>query len=148
MALNGFALAASLNPLFSTPPDNIEACASAWADAMEQYARTVVPTSFTAAAAAAQLKGDLTTAFQDNTSTVLIAFLEIAFIKFAATVGLGMAGYSAVPPSGFVGFNDFYGTYADSHSKAVANFLEKIDTWMRTGTSTLIAPPFTVVPWN
>jgi hypothetical protein len=75
--------------------------------------------------------------------------MEIAFATFAVSVGLGMVGYTPVPPTAPVGFADqFAGPKPPTHADAGDEISTLIHSWLTTGTSTLIAPPFTVVPWS
>ena len=146
MALNKVALTTALTSLFSNPPDSIDGCAAAWADAMESYATSIVPASTTVPAAASDLEAALKTTFVNNGSTAMLTTLESDFLTFATTVGGGMTGYTSTPPPGLVGFSTIGN--ADTHATAAANFANKIDTWMKTGIATLIVSPYTVVNWS
>lgn len=75
--------------------------------------------------------------------------MESAFATFAVTVGGGMAGYAPTPPPSPVGFaSQFGGPKPETAAAAASAIASLIDTWMKTGLSTLIAPPNTVVPWT
>jgi hypothetical protein len=75
--------------------------------------------------------------------------MESAFASFGATVGLGMAGFVPTPPAGPVGFaSQFSGPKPATAQAAATAIAAIIDAWMRTGLSTLIAPPNTAVPWT
>lgn len=139
-------LQSSLASLFASPPADIAGCAQGWADAVGAYASGIVPTSTTVEAAQAALAGALASAFAQPSA---IPALELAFAAFAASVGLGMAGYTPVPPPAPVGFAaQFSGPHPPTHAAAAQAIAGLIDTWMRTGTAILIAPPNTVMPWT
>jgi hypothetical protein len=75
--------------------------------------------------------------------------METGFAAFAAAVGLGMAGYTPVPPAAPVGFaTQFAGPKPETHAAAAQEIASLINDWLTTGSATLIAPPFTVVPWS
>jgi hypothetical protein len=97
-------------------------------------------------AAAEALEGQLAAAFASPNA---IPDMESAFAAFAAAVGLGMAGWTPTPPAGPVGFaGQFGGPAPETHGAAAGAIASIIDTWMRTGSATLVAPPFTVAPWS
>lgn len=146
MPLDASGLAGNLNTLFGSPPDNISDCAASWASAMESYTTGIVPASITVTLAANALESNLITTFANNGSPSMLTSLESDFALFASGVALGMIGYNSVPPPGPVGFASI-GTQT-SNAGASLVWTVEIDTWMRTGVSTLIAPPFTVVPWS
>jgi hypothetical protein len=73
--------------------------------------------------------------------------VDAAFAAFAATVGLGMApAFVAVPPAAPLGVAVLLTAPQPTHAAAAALFATTIDSWFRTGSATLVAPPFTVVP--
>lgn len=133
LALSG--LQSDLQALATSPGATIAACAQAWADAMKSYASAVVPASATVNAAATTLKTALEGAFAQPAAAPA---METAFAAFAATVGTGMApAFVAVPPPAPVGFAAlFAGTFPASHAAAATALSAKINTWMKTGTST------------
>lgn len=146
MPLAPATLESELLDLFGHPPATRAACAQAWADAMAAYATGIVPPSSTVAAAATTLAGALTAAFAAPSA---VAGMESAFAAFAAAVGLGMAGYTPVPPPSPVGFAvQFAGPKPATHAAAASQVSDLIHAWLPLGTATLIAPPFTVVPWS
>lgn len=149
MALNTTALTEGLLQLFSNPPDTTNSCATAWADAMEDYAVNIFPPSTTVSAAATALEAELITVFQSNDSKAMLPLMETAFANFAAIVGTGMAAanWAAVPPPGEIGFADFCDVTYETHEVAVLAFVGKINAWMITGTATLTVPPFTFTNW-
>lgn len=98
-------------------------------------------------AAQATLAGALASAFAAPNA---IPAMESAFAAFAVTVGVGMAPtFAAVPPAAPVGFaGQFGGPPPATHAAAASAIASLIDTWMRTGISTLVAPPNTPTPWT
>lgn len=148
MPLVAATLASQLQSLFENPPPNAAGCAQGWANAMQAYVSSVVPPSTTVAAAASALASSLATPFSGPNAAPA---MEIAFTAFALSVGGGMAGagFAATPPPAPVGFAPlFAGPKPTTHSDAAQGIASQIDTWMKTGVATLIAPPFTVSPWS
>jgi hypothetical protein len=140
------ALTSGLQSCFSSPPATALECARAWADAVVGYASGILPASTTVTAAGDALAAALASAFQAPAAAPL---MESAFLQFATTVGLGMAGYAPVPPAGPVGFGpQFSGPHPTTHADAAQHIGTLIDAWMRLGVSTLIAPPNTPIPWS
>jgi hypothetical protein len=113
---------------------------------MVTYASAIVPASAAVPAAGSALASSLASAFQtDNAAPAM----ESAFAQFAATVGLGMAGFIPTPPAGPVGFADqFGGPKPSTHAEAAQQIGARVDAWMRTGFATLASPPGTVIPWT
>lgn len=146
MPLNLSALSSGLQSTFSDPPGGYNACAQAWADAVQSWCSSIVPPSATVASAAATLATALASAFSSPNA---VPGIESAFSAFAAAVGLGMAGYAPTPPAGTVGFASYFaGADATTHAQAASELAALIDPWMKTGLSTLLVPPNTVVPWS
>lgn len=121
------------------------ACAQAWASAAEAWAAGIVPISTTVTAAATALSASLDSAFGSET---VAASMESAFLTFATAVGVGMVGYVPVPPPASIGFSTLFSTNSSTRQAGVDKVANAIDVWMRTGVSTLIIAPFTVVPWT
>ena len=146
MALAAPSLKSQLQNLFASPPPDAAGCAQGWANAMQAYAAGIVPASTTVTAAASALSGALASAFAAPNSAPA---MELAFTAFGASVGLGMAGFAPVPPVAPVGFAPlFAGPKPATAADAAQSIGSQIDTWMKTGVSTLVAPPFTVTPWT
>jgi hypothetical protein len=146
MPLNAAGLTSDLEALFAEPPPTAAECAQAWADAAEAWASGIVPPSTTVSASKAALAASLTSAFATPAAAPL---METAFLTFATAVGLGMAGYAPVPPPDPIGLAvQFAGPKPPTHADAAQQIATLIDTWMRTGVSTLLVPPFTPVPWS
>ncbi len=146
MPLAPSSLSSGIESVAASPPATAAGCAQAWADAVQSYAAGIVPPSATVAAAAAALAGALTAAFGAPDAA---PGMESAFAAFAASLGGGMAGHVPTPPAGQVGFaSQFSGPAPATHSAAAAAIAGRIDTWLRTGLSTLVAPPNTVIPWS
>jgi len=114
---------------------------------MVAYSAGVVPPSTTVTAAGDALSSALVTAFEAPSAAPA---MEVAFSQFAVSVGLGMAPtYAAVPPAAPVGFGpQFAGPKPETHADAAEAIGSLIDLWMRTGVSTLVAPPNTPQPWT
>lgn len=140
------ALESGLEAVAASPPETSAECADLWAAAVQAWAAGIVPPSTTVTAAAEALAGSLAVAFA---TTAAAPLMETAFATFAASVGGGMAGYVPTPPVAPVGFaTEFAEPFPETHSEAAANVANLVDSWMRTGLSTLAAPPGTVVPWS
>lgn len=153
MSLNPSQLETDLEALFATPSIVPATLAAQWQAAFTTYASAIVPASTAVAAAGATLAGALTTVFSSTGSaSSKAAAMESAFDAWATAIGAGMVGYTPVPPPGNIGFlaemqkdpEDWQTTHAD----AAALWSDLFDTWMRTGISTLIVLPNTVVPWS
>lgn len=133
---------------------NAAAVAATWAAAVGAWATGIVPPSTTVSAAQTALQSTLAGLFATQRSspaqvTALAASLESAHLTFATSVGGGMAGYAPVPPAGPVGFSNILSAANRANSQLAADAIaDALDAWMRTGVSTLIATPFTVVPWS
>ena len=146
MALVAATLQLALESAFASPGPDYASCAQGWANAMVSYASPIVLASTAVSAAGTALAGALAAAFATPSA---IPGMESAFHAFAASVGLGMVGFAPVPPAGPVGFaGQFAGPKPTTHGAAAQSVASLIDSWMRTGVSTLIAPPNTVVPWS
>ncbi len=148
MPLSTPALTSQLASCFLSPPPDAAGCAAAWANAMGAYAAGVVPASTGVTAAAGALQSALAGAFAAPDAAPA---METAFAAFAASVGLGMAaaGFAAVPPPAPVGFATLFSGPKPATNQAAADSIGgAIDTWLRTGSATLVAPPNTVVPWS
>jgi hypothetical protein len=100
-----------------------------------------VPPSTTVASAAATLASSLASA--------AAAPFDAAFASFAAAVALGQAPtFTGVPPAAPLGIASLLALMQPTHAAAAAAFASLIDTWTKTGTAVLVAPPNTVVPWT
>ncbi|HET9954092.1 MAG TPA: hypothetical protein VFQ61_06295 [Polyangiaceae bacterium] len=139
-------LQSSLESVAANPPATSPECAHAWAEAVRSYAEGIVPPSAAVAGAAATLEGALASAFA---SPAAAPAMEAAFASFAATVGGGMAGFAPTPPAAPVGFAQlFAGPKPATHAAAASALAALIDTWLRLGIATLVAPPNTPTPWS
>ncbi len=126
-------------------PPTVAECAKVWADAVKLFAVGVVPPSTTVSAAAASLQSALVGAFS---SPAAAPAMEAAFLAFATTMGGGMAGYVAVPPTAPVGFAQlFAASDPNTREQGIQSVANAIMKWAKLGTATLIAPPFTVLTW-
>jgi hypothetical protein len=133
------ALKQGLEQTFAEPAGTAPLCAQGWADAVSAYASDIVPPSTTVTAATAALSSALGTAFLAPNA---VPGMEAAFTTFGAAVGLGMAGFTPVPPAGPVGFASlFSAAQPTTHAEAAARIGAAIHAWLTTGTSTLVAPP-------
>lgn len=144
--LDPAALQSALEALFAEPPPTAGACAQAWGDALGEYSAAIVPPSPAVAAAASTFAAALAAAFATPNAPPAV---EAAFVTFAASVGAGMLpAFAAVPPPGALGIANLLLAPAPTHAAAAAAFATLIDTWFRTGTASLVAPPNTVVNWT
>lgn len=140
------ALTSGLQSLFAEPPPDAASCANAWGSAVESWSAGIVPASTTVSGAVSTLTSSLSSAFAAPDAAPA---MESAFAAFAVTVGGGMVGYAPTPPPAPVGFaSQFSGPKPASAADAASQIASLIDTWMRTGLSTLLVLPNTVVPWN
>jgi hypothetical protein len=146
MPLDPSGLQSALESVFAEPPATAVECAQAWADAVQAYASGIVPASTTVAAAAATMVGALQSAFGSPSAA---APFDAAFLAFATTVAAGqLPTFTGVPPPAPLGVASLLALTQPTHAAAAAAFATLIDTWMKTGTAVLVAPPNTVVPWS
>lgn len=145
MPLNLAALQSGIQSVAASPPPDVAGCAQAWADAVGSYAAGIVPASTAVSAAASTLASALAGAFSSGAAA---PGMEAGFAAFAASLGAGMVGYTPTPPPGPVGFALLFAGPRSSHAEAAAAVASAVDTWMRTGSAVLIAPPNTLVPWS
>jgi len=147
MPLVAATLKSALESCFADPPPNAAGCAQSWASAMGSYAGAIVPPSTTIPAAQSALQTALASAFAAPNAAPA---MESAFSSFAVTVGTGMAaaGFAATPPPSPIGLAAlFSGPKPATHSDAALQISNAIDTWLRTGIATLVAPPNTAQQW-
>jgi hypothetical protein len=139
-------LQSSLETLFAAPPPTAAECAQAWADALGNYAAGIVPPSTTVPAGSVALVAALQSAFESPSAA---AVFDAAFTTFAATVGTGMLpAFAATPPPAPLGVAAQLAVSQPTHAAGAAAFASLIDVWFKIGTATLVAPPFTVLPWT
>lgn len=127
--------------------------AAQWQAAVQAYAAGILPASTTVAAASATLAGTLTGIFSTGGDPASKASaMEAAFAAWATAIGLGMVGFTPTPPAGLIGFAAEFAKppnqWATTHAIAATLWAGKIDAWLKTGFSTLIVLPNTVVPWT
>lgn len=146
MPLDPVTLKSDLEAFFAAPPPTRLECGEAWAAAMSAYAASVVPPSTTVEAAAASLATALAAAFENPAAASLV---DAAFTLFATSVAVGMAPtFTGAPPPSPLGIAALLASSAPTHAAGALAFASLIDSWFKTGTATLVAPPFTVVPWS
>lgn len=146
MPLNPASLQSSLESLFAEPPAAAADCAQAWADAINGYAASIVPVSTTVAAGVSALASALASAFSSPSAA---SAFDAAFSAFATTVAGGMLPtFTGVPPPAPLGVAAQLAVTQETHAAAAAAWASLIDSWFRTGTAVLVAPPNTVVPWS
>lgn len=149
------ALQSGLQSLFAGPPQAPAAAltrtlaAQSWVNAVQAWVVGIIPPSATVAPACAALSTQLASIFATHAAPFAGPAMDQAFASFAVTVGGGMAGYAPVPPVAPLGLaNQFSAPHPATHADAATAIATLIDGWMRTGISTLIAPPNTPVPWS
>ena len=141
MPINRQAMVDGLQGLYG----DTDAAAQAWADALTNGFLSIVPASTTVASAKPALKDAIKTAFD---AELCMAGLETALHAFASTVGGGMAGFAAVPPSGQVGFATlFVPPFPETRADSAGRIADAVIAWAVTGTATLTAPPATTSNW-
>jgi len=139
-------LKASLKALADNPPTSHASAAEGWGDAIVNYSLAVVPPSTTVAGGLAALVGAFATAFDSDDGA---PGMEAAMAAFGLTVAGGMLPLNTgVAPPGSVGFAALFSGTTDDTDQAADDMASAIDTWMKTGTATLVAPPNTLVNWS
>ncbi len=146
MALNLAALTSGIQSVCADPADSAGGCAQAWADAMGDYAATVVPPSTTVVLAKQALAAALAGAFASPTAA---PGMESAFATFAVSVGAGMApAFVAAPPPSPVGFASLFAQPPPAtHAAAAAALAARVQAWMVTATATPAAGG-APIPWS
>ena len=146
MALIKEQLKNALKNIADNPPETHAEAADLWAQAIVDYASNVIPPSSGVSALKSALVGVFTGAFS---SVAAAPLMEPAMTTFGAGVGAGMApAFVAVPPAGPVGFALLWVDNTDDTDQAADELASAIDTWMRTGTATAIAPGSVPVFWS
>jgi len=136
----------ALQTLFEAPPATEVECAQQWASAIGTYTAPIFPPSTSVAAAQSALAASLVGFGAEN---AFGAVTDTALAAFAATLGAGMLPtYTAVPPPSPPSLALVTAAPQDTAAAAAQLIATAIDTWMRTGTATLVAPPFTPVVWT
>jgi len=158
MPLDLATLNADLVELATNPTDSFAGQAAAWAGANENHVKGIIPILVDeGAAATVVLEAQLVTAFtamaeEGATPAGNAVLLEAAFVQYAAQLIIPPNRdplYTHVVPPAPVGFAPLFAAGASQTIEEFAtSFSSLIDIWMKTGTSTLIAPPFTVVNWS
>lgn len=144
LALAG--LKSELEAFFAEPPATHAGCAAKWADAMGAYAAGIVPPSTTVSTARDALEAAVLAAI---TTPAAGPGMEAAFAAFAGTVGGGMVGFTPTPPAAPVGFvTALLPPFPETHAAAATKWGDLINDWLTSGSSTLVAPPNTVIPWS
>jgi hypothetical protein len=142
-------LSGQLATNFAAPAADAAGCGQQWAEAVKAYASAIVPPVPPPAleSAVAALAGALGGAFASPSAT---GGMESGFAAFGAALAAGMApAFTGVPPAGLVGFAaQFGGAAPATHGEAAGAIAGRIDAWLKTGTATLVAPPFTTTPWS
>jgi hypothetical protein len=146
MPLDLAGLKSDLEAFFAESRATREGCAAKWADAMSAYAAGIVPPSTTVSTARDALEAAVLAAISTPAAG---PGMEAAFAAFALTVGGGMAGFVPTPPAAPVGFvTALLPPFPETHAAAATKWGDLIDDWMKTGSSALVAPPNTVIPWS
>lgn len=146
MALSKTQLKQAFKDIADNPPSTHAEAADLWADAIVNYAASVAPPAVGVSALKGALVGVFTGAFSSAAAAPL---MEPAMAIFGAGVGLGMApAFVAVPPAGTVNFASLWVATTDNTDQAADDLAGAIDTWMKTGTATAIAPGSTPVNWS
>jgi hypothetical protein len=128
--------------------------AQVWAAAVGAWAVGIIPPSAAVAAAQTALQSTLEGLFSTPRSqpaevAALANAMNAAHLVFATTVGTGMVGFVPVPPVSPLNFAAILQASPRDDSQLAANEIANmLDAWMRTGISTMIAPPNTPVPWS
>ena len=155
MPLNPVTLNQAFQDLFADPPDSADACADAWAQAATDYLSglTQLQTAPDLSSVKTSLKSTFSTIFTatptEGSGATTATLMEAAFSTLGLEVMLRVTAtgiYVATAPLPPVGFSGLFGVSL-THEEAASKFSTAIDTWARTGTTTLIATPFTVSPW-
>lgn len=133
------------NPIHQGFPKDINEAGLRWAAAVDTYASSVVPTSYTLSAAKQQLAIDLLNVATGGTSAFILALTN-----YSITIASGMLPtFNGFPPPTPVVLQPIF-TYGLSGASAndVAILLSNaIDAWFKTGTAINVSTSI-VSNWN
>lgn len=130
--------------------DSVLKAAEKWSEGMYQYSKDIEPTTTTSLSASEKLKTNLCEAFNINkkisSNNNCPTDIEYAFLEFASDLSIGMdKSYSSIPPTSFVGFEDLFKLpHPKTHKEAADRFALAINTWIKTGTVTVVSTGATV----
>ncbi|RUP38228.1 MAG: hypothetical protein EKK63_12675 [Acinetobacter sp.] len=118
-----------------------------WSDVADALLQGVIPASTTASAGKSAFIGVLSAV--DSNSPTGVALLEAAFVAYAGALAGGMTPtYTGSPPPAPIGLSALLSSTSMDANVVAANMATLLITWAKTGTATMIAPPFTVLNWN
>lgn len=127
--------------------DNQESADNAvegWANALFEAAKNITPSSTTTSVA----KDTFASSASGMESDPSGAVFQSACSSFASTLGGGMAGYTAVPPSSMLDPSLPSGHPGEEDAEQAADFMAtKLQSWLSMGTATNIATGVTI-PWS
>jgi hypothetical protein len=139
----------SNSPLFIGMPSNQQQVASNWANAIYNYASTILPVSTTASAARTSLETILLGAAAPNS---FFPAFQAGLSAFATQIAIGMQpAYTGTPPPTPIDIQTallaipLEPTLTPLRISTMANI---IHVWFKTGTAVLNNPPNTVVMWS
>lgn len=116
---------------FEEFPQDLTEASIRWSEAINSYAKNVIPTSINSEAAK---QAFATTLLNSDTSTAL----PLAFTNYATLLASGMLPtFVATPPPISIDFTSVYALgFGGGSSKSVASLMSTIiDTWFKTGTA-------------
>lgn len=135
------------HPNFVGYPNDITGVATNWSNAIYNYAISITPSTTSAVTAKNSMKNVLL----GVTPNSFFPFFESSFTAFANSLKVGMTGYSSVaPPTPIVLEAPMMAIPLTPayDSLRVPTLAGIIHNWFKTGVSTLLSAPYTVVQWN
>jgi len=125
-------------PSFEGFPDNMGGVVESWANAINDYAKSVVPTSTTSEQAKEAFKSTMLGMSSELGNGAVI--LPLAFTNYATALALGMAGagFIGTPPVAPINLAPIIAAgLGGASGEIIANsFTVVVDIWFRTGTAT------------
>lgn len=131
MTLSASAISSRLPTSPASYPSTHAAAGVAWADAIVAGS-SVDPTSSTVTTAGVALRAALGDAFAAGD----VSAADAALVAFAAAVGLGMTGYTAVPPTTSPDLASVWDEPTSDAAEAAEAFAAHVVAWMATGNAT------------
>lgn len=129
------------------PTESKPIIAARWADAINDYGQSVTPVSVSGVAARAAAYAILNVPYPTGG---FISILQAALTSYATALAAGMLPlYTGVPPVTVCAVIPAFSLPLDTPIQERINSLVTIiDTWFKTGTATLVAPPNTPTTWT
>ena len=139
----------STSPNFVGMPNSMADVASNWSNVMFNYTASIIPPSTTGSAAKSAMESILLGIAAPGS---FFPLFTAGITAFATTLAAGMlptyTGVIPVAPLVIEPAMMAIPLVAGNDALRISTMAGIIDTWFRTGTAVLVAPPYTVIPWS